>query len=134
MHEENSRQPEKFRAGIGTWIRMILVGAICAALLPILPLLVSATFCGWGFLCILVDHSPWVFGISAALALLGGMFLIYQMAKYSHRKRFEDQPFRPETLGDRRTENMVERRKADARVAWMNKLGRERDQTRPPRR
>ena len=130
MREENSQKSDRFRAGVGTWIRMVLVGAICAVFAPIVPLMVSANLCGMSLLCFLVDYSPWIAGISAALGFFGGMFLTYKIAEHSHRKRLEDPPFRPETLGDRRTENMVERRKADARIAWLSKLGREREQDR----
>ena len=131
MQENSSQQPEKFRAGIGTWIRMVLVGLLGMVFFPIFPLMLSANLCGMSMLCFLVDYSPWVAGISAAVGFLGGMFLAYKIAAHSHRKRLEDPPFRPETLGDRRTENMVERRKADARIAWLSKLGRERDTHRP---
>ena len=129
MPEGENQQGEKFKAGFGTWFRMVLVGIVCAVVLPIAPLLAVATSCGIGLLCFLVDHSLWVAGISAAIGFIGGMFLTFKLAQHSHKKRFEDQPFRPETLGDRRTEMMVERRKADARIAWLSKLGQERDRS-----
>ena len=131
MVESANQTDRKFRAGFGTWLRMVLFGLLGMALFPIVPLLVSATVCGAGLFCFLVDYSFWVAGASALVGLVGGMLLTYKAAEHSHRKRFEDPPFRPETLGDRRTENMVERRKADARIAWLSKLGRERDTHRP---
>ena len=130
MTNETGNQETKFKAGIGTWVRMALLGLLVGVLFPIVPALVGATICGYAWTCILVDNATLVALLSAIIGLIGGAAFAYAMAKHAHRKKFEDPPFRPETLGDRRTENMVERRKADARIAWLNKLGRERESDR----
>ena len=127
MNEGASQQEWKFWAGPRTWITMGLVGIIGMVIFPVVPLMLGATTCGMTLSCFLVDHSMWVAGISAAVGLVGGMYLSFKLAEHSHKKKHEDQPFRPETLGDRRTENMVERRQADARIAWLSRLGNERD-------
>ena len=127
MNEGASQQEWKFKAGPRTWITMGLVGIIGMVIFPVVPLILGATACGMTLSCFLVDHSMWVAGISAAVGLVGGMYLSFKLAEHSHKKKHEDQPFRPETLGDRRTEQMVERRQADARIAWLSRLGKERD-------
>lgn len=128
MNDVSSAQAQKFKAGIGTWVRMILAGLLVGALFPILPALIGATLCGYAWTCFAVDYATAVALVSAVIGLVGGAAFAYAMSKHAHRKKFEDAPFRPETLGDRRTENMVERRKADARISWLTRLGRERDQ------
>ena len=58
MNETSGQQESRYRVGVRGWLLILLAGAICAALLPILPLVAGAAICGMGMLCFLVDYSP----------------------------------------------------------------------------
>ena len=134
MNAGTEQQERKFKAGIGTWVRSVLAGLICAVIFPILPNLLVNVACGGWAHCFQSDYSLWAAGIAAAIGLIGGMLFTYNYAARAYKKQVEDPPYRPETLGDRRTEMMVERRKADARAAWLTRLGRERGRGGPNQR
>ena len=120
MNEVSEQQEDKFRPGVRGWLVMFVVGLICAVLLPIVPLVATATACGMGLgpMCFLVDHSQWVAGVTAAVALIGAMYVTYKVEQRSHRKRSEEQPLRPEMT--------IHQRQHEARMAWLNDHGRHR--------
>ena len=118
MTEDAAQEGKKFKAGLGTWVRMVLVGLVCGALLPIVPNLVISIACGGGALCFLVDSSLWVSVIAAAIGFAGGVLVVYAAAKHAHRKRFEDPSFGPEVT--------IESRKGDAWIGYLNQYGRDR--------
>ncbi|MYC29747.1 MAG: hypothetical protein F4X65_06635 [Chloroflexi bacterium] len=115
---DSTEQDKKFKLGIGGWVRMILVGIVCAALLPIMPNLVISIACGGGALCFLVDNPLIISVIAAAIGLAGGMLVVYAAAKHAHRKRFQDPSFGPEVT--------LESRKGDAWIGYLNQYGRDR--------
>ena len=118
MAADSTEQGKIFRMGIGLWVRMILVGLVCAALLPIMPNLVISIACGGGALCFMVDNSLWVSAFAAAVGLAGGALVVYAAAKHSHRKRYQDPSFGPEVT--------IESRKGDAWIGYLNQYGRNR--------
>ena len=118
MEDTSSQREDRYKPGVKGWLVMLLVGIICAAFLPIVPLVASATFCGMGFLCILVDNSPWVAGITAFIGFVGGMYLSRKLAEHSHKRKFEEQPLQPEMTRDLRQHQ--------ARMAWLDDIGRRR--------
>ena len=118
MNETSSQRKTRFRPGFRGWVGTLAVGVICGALLPIVPLVASATACGMGMLCFLVDHSPWVAGITAVAGFIGGMFITYKLAEHSHKKKLEEQPLRPEMT--------LDQRQHEARMAWLNNFDRHR--------
>lgn len=118
MNEISSQRESRYRVGVRGWFLILLAGAICAALLPILPLVASAAVCGMGMLCFLVDYSSWVAGICGVLGFTGGMFVAYKLAAQSHKKGSEEQPVQPEMT--------LDRRQHEARMAWLDHQGRER--------
>lgn len=118
MTESGTQQDYKFKISAGTWVRMILVGVICGALLPIVPNLVISIACGGGALCAVVDYSLWVSAVAAAFGLALGAAFVYTAARHAHRKRFEDPSFGPEVT--------LESRKGDAWIGYLNQYGRDR--------
>ena len=118
MTGDAAQEGKKFKAGLGTWVRMILVGIVCAVLLPIMPNLVISIACGGGALCFMVENPLIISAIAAAIGLGGGMLVVYAAAKHAHRKRYQDPSFGPEVT--------LESRKGDAWIGYLNQYGRDR--------